>query len=917
MRCVVVNVSCAVVAATVLWVTPVAAQVTTGNIVGTVRDNSAAVLPGVTITVRGERIMGSRTTTTDEKGVFGLQAIPPGDCEMTFELQSFATVKRTAVRVQLGQTVEENVVMSIATVSESVTVQASAAVVDTQTSKVTTTYDKDWFDKGPIQRRSFTDVLSAAPGVDPVGGTTGNQLTSFGSMEDQNKYQLDGIDVSDTFNGQPSTLVRPNTDIFEQAEILSLGAPAEYGGVQGAVFNLVTRQGTNKYHGSAAYYFQGNGLTGRNTTPDQDNDLPFHRVKYHDVSTQLGGPIKKDRVWFFGAYRFVEDDSAIQIAPQFAAVNKTHDYFFKPNIQLTAKHSLQGTFNFQKRTVVDGLLPTQSPETLEGTARRVIAPSAAYTGILSNSTVVEVRYAGFYVKHNAGTGNPAGGQQIATRFENRDTGGITGAIFGWYEYHANRTTVTGKGSHHATGFLGGSHDFKFGLQFNDAPSTGLYAINDRVYTSSVGNVQSGYGYVYTPYKYGGTATTTGGFVDDSALIGDRVTLNLGVRYDHTHTRSFDEPELNKLGQPTGKNFQGLEYFTWNNLSPRLGFNYKLTADGKTVLKMHYGRYYPGGVTGAFATSVPSISPVFFGNWNFAGNAFEDVELASGANNKVFSADQKPPKTDQYVVGIEREIVNTVTLSATFLHKRSRDLPGWLDTGGTYEPFTYVDNLGQNATGQSLTLFELVSPLADRRLVFTTPPGTKSDVNAFSLAATKRMSHNWQLTTSAVFQRATGDNVEGTSATLNFREFGQNPNDYVNSNGLLGRDRFFTFKTQFLYTALPGGLAASASYFHATGYPMVRKVFVPATGLSQSIMMEPRSDGKRFPSVNELDARVQKEFALSKGARASVFVDFFNLTNDASYQQNLSDIGTSSNYAKPNGTSFALPRRAMLGAKLDF
>src|SRR4029078_5131482 len=97
-----------------------------------------------------------------------------------------------------------------------------------------------------------------------------------------------------------------NTDIFEQAEILSLGAPAEYGGVQGAVFNLVTREGPNQYQGGAGYYYQGDGLTGRNTTPEQDNDLPFHRVKYDDVSAQMGGPLEKDGVRFVARHRHIE-----------------------------------------------------------------------------------------------------------------------------------------------------------------------------------------------------------------------------------------------------------------------------------------------------------------------------------------------------------------------------------------------------------------------------------------------------------------------------------------------------------------------------------------------------------------------------------------------------------------------------------
>ena len=230
---------------------------------------------------------------------------------------------------------------------------------------------------------------------------------------------------------------------------------------------------------------------------------------------------------------------------------------------------MQGSISFQRSTQVDGLLPTQAPITQTGTSQRVLAPTAAYTGVLSNNTVVEARYAGFYVDNRCCAANPPGGSQTATRFINRDTGFESGAIHGWYEYHANRTTVTGKLSHHATEFLGSGHDFKLGLQYNDAPMNGLYSINDFVLSYSVNGVPHGYGYQYSPYRYGGTATTIGGFVDDAVEIGSRLTLNLGVRYDHTHTRAFPEAQLDKNAQPTSLTFPGIDYYTWNTVSPGL------------------------------------------------------------------------------------------------------------------------------------------------------------------------------------------------------------------------------------------------------------------------------------------------------------------------------------------------------------
>ncbi|HXB55653.1 MAG TPA: TonB-dependent receptor [Vicinamibacteria bacterium] len=888
------------------------AQTTTGTIVGTVQDVSHGALRGVTVSVVGERIMGTQSSSTDDRGQYRFVGLPPGEYEVTFTLKGFAPLRRTLVRVTVGGTVEENGTLEVAGASETVSVQASSAVVDSQTTQVGTTYDRAFIDNAPIQRQSFFDVLASAPGVDP-NDPRGFQPSSYGSMFDQNLYQLDGIDLTNNFGGGIPTLVQPSTDIMEEVQIMSLGAPAEYGNVQGAVFNVVTRQGTNKFHGDAAYYYQSDGLSGRNTTPAEDFGFPFTRVAYQDISAQLGGPVAKDKLWFFLAYQHRKDASTVQIAPQFATSTKVDHYFGKLNFQPTAKHTIVGALNYDDTEIVFPLHPGEAPESQEGRRRRIYSPTVTYTALFGDRTVLETRYAGFYTNDKDGT--LGGARQIATRFENRDTGQISGAVFGWFEYNLSRTTLVSKLSHHATDFLRTAHDFKFGVQYNSAPIDGVYGINDRVYLTRANGQLQGYGYQYTPFAYGGTSKNVGVFVDDSVQVGRRLNLIIGLRYDYTHTSAFAEPQLDAAGNPTGKTFPGIDYYTWNTFSPRIGFNLKLTEDGKTVLKGHYGRYYRGGMTGEFANVVPSVSPTFAGTWNFQTQAFQDLSLAFDNTNQAIDTNLKAPKTDQFTLSFERELFKDLNLTASYVHKRSRDYPGWLDVRGVYTPITYTDSRGAGATGASFTVQKLVSSLDQRFFLLTTPDGTASDVNAFSLTVSKRMSSHWQLTSSVDLVRSRGDRINGLTGQLNFSTFGQDPNDYVNSNGLLARDRFVVVKAQVLYTGLPGGFTVGANYYYADGYPIPRMVPIPATNLPRPVKAQPLTDGLRFPSLSVLDLRLQKDIRFGGDARLSVFANVFNVFNSYAFQSNQSMNVTSANFQQPN--QIIMPVRAMLGAKVSF
>jgi outer membrane receptor for ferrienterochelin and colicin len=157
----------------------------------------------------------------------------------------------------------------------------------------------------PIPRYTFFDLINAAPGVSQTSSDVQYRQTSFGSSTTDNSYQLDGTDFTAPVSG--AAWPYPNTDAIEEIEVLSLGAPAEYGNLQGAVFNVVTRQGGNDVHGDLNYYYQSQGLTSRNTTDAEDKSNPYHRDRYNDVTFQLSGPIVKDKLWFFGSYQFQQD----------------------------------------------------------------------------------------------------------------------------------------------------------------------------------------------------------------------------------------------------------------------------------------------------------------------------------------------------------------------------------------------------------------------------------------------------------------------------------------------------------------------------------------------------------------------------------------------------------------------------------
>ena len=891
----------------------IAAQQTTGEIIGKIVDDSGGILPGVTVTLRGAGVAGAPTITSTDTGTYRFPVLPPGTYELEFSLQGFTTLKRASVPVRVGQTVEINVSMAVGALAEMITVEGSAPVVNTAAAEVSTVYNREWVENAPTKRFSYFDLVNSSPGVSAtsnVGQSSGAQ--SMGSSTNENQYQIDGTSISST----PWV----SGDAVEEVEVLQLGASAQYGNVQGAVFNIVTRQGGNQLRGEFASYFQTNGLTSRNTTEVADRGFPYNRDTFRDIAAQLGGPFVRDRLWFFGAYQDQRDyDSQPGVNPLYPAKNDARRVFWKFNFNINANHRLLHGYHDDYYWIPQVPSAFTSETSLSLSHGDNPTPNFVYTGVLSSTTLVEARYSGFWLNSSTDP-NLAGTPRVLTRFVDDRTGMTTGGIDNWTENRSYRNAFATKLSKYADNVLGGSHDLAVGAQYGLHGSDQINGPNDVITTTAAGTLR---GTTQLPYHQGAQVAWTGAYAEDTFRLG-RAALNLGVRYDYSKGSFPSFPLLDAQGNPTGGMSAGNDkVYDWSTISPRLGVNVRLSESGSTIVKAHYGRYYKELEAVEFRPAVPSISPAFDFGFDAAGNRINFVQTSSNANLRI-DPDMKAPYTDQYMVQFEQELMRNVGLQVSYAHKRGEDYTGWQDITGQYVQVPYVDNVGVDATGNTVMVWRLVSNPADRIFLQTNPEGMHTRYNGATFMLTKRMSANWQAVFSVVLSRAEGRlgssarALPTTAQSSQAGSFGRDaagPNDFVNTDGLLIGDRPVVAKTQFVYR-FPWGVMVSANLQHQTGRAYARQVRVNGLGFptAPQINMEPLDGSRRVADTNLIDVRAQKEFVLST-LRLGLFVDALNLTNSDSYEGVGSVLGTSTAFGVP--TRYTPPRRVQLGFKFRF
>jgi len=897
------------------------AQFTTGGIAGTVSDETGAVLPGVTVTVTGANLAAMQTFVTGSQGSYRFAALPPGSYDVVFVLDGFATLSRQQIVVSVGGIVALNAALQISQVSETVTVIGETPVVDTRSTKIDTTLDREWVENAPTRRFVFFDYINAAPGVAQTSYSSSSSSV-MGSGSDENTYQMDGVDITTPAFG--NSWPWPNIDAIEEVEVLMLGAPAEYANASGGVFNIITRQGNNDFSGDVNFYIQPNALTGRNTTDEEDDGLPYNRDQFTDITAQIGGPIVKDKLWFFLGYQYQKDSFSQPGAdPNFPSPSTNKRFIGKLNYQINDTNRLSLMLHMDDFFLAFGQTANDAPSSIGVESGQSPAANLTYTNVVSQNTLVEGHFSGFWSDDHADPlfeGNP----RVAPRFYNLDTGEITGGLYYWYDSDVFKSALDGKVTHYAEDFLGGNHDFKFGVQWNRGGVNGNLGYNDLIYTYEYYGYEYGYGYRYGDYAYSGIATNLGVWIDDSVRIGDRLTINLGLRFDHKNA-SVDDLVLQDFNQqPTGVEFPGISsVYAWNPVSPRIGFNYSLTEDGSTIVKAHYGRYYRQIITCEYCLNVGgSPHDKFFGLWDFENQDFTDLEVIDSIpGNRAINANYRNPHTDQVIVGLDRQLGTDFALQINYAYKRGRDYAAWRDLTGVYEGTVYIDDQGADATGAAVPVQELVSDPADRFFEIANNDRMNTEIHALTLQVVKRMTDNWQTNTSLSYTNTSGVLPSGRSSAVGsqitallFSDFGQNPNDFINIEGRLAGERRWMFKTQFIYQ-FPHDILTAVNYTALSGRTWQRQIRVPDLGIPSTVNMEVRDGSRTVDPWNLLDVRLQKQFALGQNARLGLFLDALNLFNAGTNESVLSRNGTSSSFDVRS--RFLPPRRVQLGVKFLF
>jgi len=306
-----VRVATACLLAVVLAATPVAAQSTTGTIQGVVTDNQGGVVPGATVTARNVETNVSRTIATDADGVYRFLNTPLGTYELTVELSGFSRYERSGVTLSVGQTAVVNAEIRPAAVTEVVEVRADAPLINTTNAEVGVRFDSTRVAELPViaSRNVFT-LARSAPGVSEIasgqnaysnGGAEAN-FSSNGARLRSNNIMIDGQDVNDptvTGRNQPVN----NTDIVQEIRLITNQFSAEFGRAAGSIMNVITKSGTNTFHGSGFWFHNDNSLNAR-TNLDKSAGRPTAPFRVENqIGGTLGGPVLRNRTFFFGSYQ--------------------------------------------------------------------------------------------------------------------------------------------------------------------------------------------------------------------------------------------------------------------------------------------------------------------------------------------------------------------------------------------------------------------------------------------------------------------------------------------------------------------------------------------------------------------------------------------------------------------------------------
>ena len=945
------------VALAMLAAVPVFAQ-QTGTITGTATDEQAAVLPGVTVTVDSPALITPRSTTTGAGGSYSHPALPPGDYTVTFALSGFQTVVQEGVRVSVAVTLEVNASMGISGVEETVTVTGDAPVVDVRSATVQTNIERELLEAVPTGRNPWV-MAGMVPGMVTgrmdVGGSNGMQQYSmeiFGSSASMQSFNVDGLKVNWPGGDGGWTMQYYGFSMYEEFNFQTSTHSAE-SDTGGVLMNMVVKSGGNEFSGDAIALYNATGMQGE---PVETGANPITRGI--DVNGTLGGPIVRDKAWFFTAYRHWIHDQEVAtpadyVGPQPIDDNRIRNLSGKFTWQPTEADRIAVTLQrnwkqrFHRRDNPYRAVPDELARFQDQWADNYIG---SYNRVIGDAALLDLRFGRMtgvtpYILYSTYCGIPVDEYPDAGPCTENDISVVDPVrreMFnadrrGEYWGPNSRNQFNGSFTYYLD-TASGSHNFKVGGQASREHKEDRVFKSGDAYGELNDGVPSRINISRTPQTSFTKLNTWAFYAQDAWTIGDRLTLNIGVRldgiYGYVPVQSSPAGTWTALSeQLAGDAFSvtseigGLPDWPMN-IGPRLSFAYDLFGDGRAALKGGWGRYYTQTGSALPNSANPNAGASAWVGWNDldgdklvdlgpSGTLVDSPELDlskfegfTGGASTVYDKDANRPYSDDISLGVDMTLGTDVSFSATYHRRHHRDSLGRLNQARPSSAYTLTSFECATCPQPTYEVYELQE--AYRGLqdsVVTSVPFLQSDYNGIAFQLQKRLSNNWQILGGATFSSHKGvvHNPPRDNTDWN------NPNRLINrENGSVLTDLPWVVNFAGSYQA-PWDVQLGFNYRARAGNPLVATA--RATGLvqgSESIYAYERGDERTDSITSLLDFNVRKMVDLGD-ARFEVGVDAGNIFNSQPAESLNTTFG--SRYLSP--TRSLTPRIVRFTVKLLF
>jgi outer membrane receptor protein involved in Fe transport len=852
-----------------------AQQLATATLRGVVIDPNGAVISGATVRATSTATGAVRETTTNDVGLYVLSNLQPSAYEVRVEAKGFATkVSEAPVVLQVGQSVTLDVPLVI-DVRESVTtfVLEETPLTDTLSSKVDRVIDKREIENLPLNGRNFLELALLTPGNAPAPNfdptkTNTILISSAGQLGRGGSVTVDGADTNDDVVG--GAVQNISQDAVQEFQIATNRFDARLGRSGSSVVNIVTKAGTNEFHGSASAYFRDNKLQGLPATFDRTSaqEFPFDRQQY---SFTAGGPIKRDKAFFFGSFEYRNQDGAVLVGSRDIATRSIRrsfadaplndllsterlDWSVTNHDKLTFRYSLQREDDTAASTLLRSIgsasqrqASRNNTHSLLANYTRVLSPWAvnsfnfSYSTFINRTAPVTLAPQLTFPSIQDGASFRVPQQTRQKRFQFADT---LSMVRGNHTLNVGGEIQRVNSDFNLGVFQQGRVELIEDFPDFDRNGDGRVDDNDLLFAVTLRSAFPDRPLIIPDADN----TYLAAFIQDDWRVTPRLTLNLGLRYElDTDVKNVSRTdELNPLILPF---LNGSRSADKNNFGPRVGFNYSLN-DGRTSIRGGYGIYYDrvtleiqslergldgralpievraGNVffipppclfnpaCGQFPPPAPTLASPFTG--------FVLPGAGAGGINIIDNGLQNP-MVQQVNIGVQQEIGRNYLLSADYLHNFGTHFIMGRTIGTVFNPVVGGPDLVKNLESS-----------------------VKTKYDGLLLSLEKRLSNRYQFrasyTFSKAFNYANDDQIPFSNGPVDSNhlqlEYGPTPNDQ--------RHRF-TFAGVF---ELPLGIRLSPIYTLASGVPV--DILLP-DGSSRIPALQRNAGGRLFKTGAELNA----------------------------------------------------------------